>query len=258
MHYYELYFRIKHIFRDVIRSSYPVDWDEDFITRTILSRLRRDLGRVEISGAKDKIVLNWMPFKLTGLAETYFGDIAIIVYNRYRDGDEISGVAFLEAKKRDPRKTSFKALNITQLKRIYKNAPHSQVLYYDYEDVTEYSHSINRDEHFLPYFGKERFPYVTECTHSIAAPMQNIIETKLKDTSAYKFGLPFSYQLCFRYFQSFDLDLDKRSFDIARGYAKSRRFPKFVLLIVVSHGDEDQHVSENQIVNTELYQALED
>lgn len=83
--------------------------NEDFITRSILKEIRNRLDSLVLGDLKERMQIEWLPYKLTGRAENKFGDIALLVNIHHQDGDAIEGVAFLEAKKRDAKKMNFGA-----------------------------------------------------------------------------------------------------------------------------------------------------
>ena len=132
---------------ETINSIGQHDWDEDFITRTMLRDLKNNLSSIEHFGQSALKGIDWQAYKLKGKDETNFGDIAIIVELNYRDGTSLEGVAFLEAKKRDWRKSTFSAMNKPQLNKILKNAPRANYLLYDYENITGFHciSSMSRD-----------------------------------------------------------------------------------------------------------------
>src|SRR5690554_4811639 len=107
-------------------------------TLNLLRDLRNGLSSSRFIGRDRKSDINWQLYKLKGTFENKFGDIALIVNINYRDGTSVNGAAFLEAKKRDWRKTTFGTMKLPQAKKILKNAPHSQYLLYDYEEITNF------------------------------------------------------------------------------------------------------------------------
>src|SRR5690606_1984238 len=113
------------------------------ITLKLLSELNVALSSIELEGEDYRRTVEWESYKLRGKYETNFGDIAIVVNINYRDGTHLDGVAFLEAKRRDWRKTTFSAMNDIQLKRVLLNAPRAHYLLYDYEDITGFSNAVS-------------------------------------------------------------------------------------------------------------------
>ena len=121
----ELTGQIENTIRNSISGLTGHEWDEDFITLNLLSDLRQDLNGIKLVGKDKKSKVDWQTYKLKGTFENNFGDIALVVNITYKDGTDLHGAAFLEAKKRDWRKTSFGAMKIPQARKILKNAPRS-------------------------------------------------------------------------------------------------------------------------------------
>ena len=217
-----------------VKNNYPRYWNEDFISMSIMKEIEQTLSTVTIEGLKERMNVEWSAFKQTGIPEQKFGDLAFLVNIKYQDGDIIEGATFLEAKKRRPKKTRFEAIRISQLRKISKNAPHSMVLLYDYDDITQFANTYNSS------FFWNWFP-LKPCTYSVVVPMNTIIETKKRDSTLYKFSLPFSHQLFFRYLHGFDLEYDKKAIEIAKGYAMKKGFPKYLMVASVAFGNTEPY-----------------
>lgn len=234
----ELLLELENILQEHVKNNYPIDWDEDFITRSILKEIRNRLGSVKIRDFKERMMIKWLPYKLRGRPENKFGDIAILVNIQYQDGDGIEGVAFLEAKKRDINRTRFSAIKIGQLKRIHKNAPSSMVLLYDYNDITQFANFKPRSS-MREWYG---WLALKPCTCSVVVPTSIVSYNKKKDTTLYKFSLPFSYQLIFRYFQGFDLEFQKTLIKIAKGYASEKGLPTYLVVVSIAYGRAEPQI----------------
>lgn len=232
--------------RSSVINSFPIDWDEDFITRTILKNLRGAFGNIAIDGPDTVLTIRWIPYKLSGKPEIQYGDVAIIVKIKYQDGDILEGVSFLEAKKRYINKTKFDAIDFRQLKKVRRVAPHSMVLLYDYQDITQFASP-------QLYYGGWADPWIrlTPSTRSVVVPTDLILNVKRKDTGIYKLSLPFSHQLCLRYLRGFDLEFTKEAIETANGFAKERSIvPLYLLTISIAYGK----VEPDQIhVNGDAY-----
>lgn len=217
-----------------VKDNFPTDWDEDFITRSILKELRKKLKSVRIHGLKNRMKIEWSAFKLQGIPERKFGDIALLVNIKYHDGDRIEGVAFLEAKKRSRNKTKFGAMKVKQLRKIFRNSPRSMALLYDYDDITQFA-NIGLDSSIYNWY--EWKP----CTCSVVVPINTILSLKKKDITLYKFSLPFSYQLFFRYFHGFDLEFQKKPINIAKGYAEEIGLPRYLAVVSIAFGRSEPY-----------------
>jgi hypothetical protein len=238
--------QIENLLVEHVKENYRADWDEDFITRSILKGIRQELNLANVVDFKDKIRINWVPYKLTGKAENKFGDIAILVNISYRDGDKIEGVAFLEAKKKRPGHIKFEEIRFVQLKRIRKWAPSSMILLYDYDDIMQFSDFLFAGD---LYRGWNYKPY----TFAVVIPTGIVIQTAKRDTTLYKFSLPFSYQLVFRYFNGLDLEFRNTPLEIAKGYARDKGLPAYLVTVSITQGKaEPEPISFNRELFTKI------
>ncbi len=227
-------YTIEGIVRKNVRGNYPRDWDEDFITRSLLKSLRTVFGpqtRIHLDApfllppliipvlrpwsVIDELVVGWDAYKMTGAKENKFGDVAILVTIRYPDGDKIEGVAFLEAKKRYKNSSNFQAIDFQQLKRINARAPRASVLLYDFNAIYGYWWR----------------------TYAVTAPMDLVIATQKKDTSLYKFSMPFSIRIL-RHLLGFCLEHADEPLRIAKGYQTEYGTPLYLLVVRVGMGVE--------------------
>ena len=238
---------IEDILLEHVKNNYPVDWDENFITRSLLKEIRHRLGSVFVADLQHRTRIDWVPYKLSGTPENKFGDIAILVNIRYQDGDGIEGVAFLEAKKRNQKETEFGAIKTEQLENILKNAPSSMMLLYDYDDITQFVDFIPSKGPWLR--GWKYKP----CTCAVTVPLTLVSNTRKRDMTLYKFSLPFSYQLVFRYFQGLDLEFQKNPIQIAKGYASDKGLPTYLVAVSVAYGKVKPEVIE---FNKELFTEI--
>jgi hypothetical protein len=69
--------------------------------------------------------------------------------------------------------------------------------------------------------------------------------------SLYKFSLPFSYQLFFRYFNGFDLDFTDSALNIAKGFADAKGMPNYVITATISFNRANDGLTSR--VNNEKY-----
>lgn len=240
---------------DSIKAVSMHSWNEDHITLKLLDELNNTLSQVDLEGEDYRRKIEWESYKLRGQYETNFGDIAVAVNISYRDGTSLEGVAFLEAKKRDWRKTTFGAMNEKQLKRILEHAPRAHYLLYDYEDITGFTNAVS--------FGSEVSRYglywhglVTERTSSLCVPLNVADATGFKDTLLYRHGTPFSWMLSNRYFQGLDLEFDDTAKAIATGFLDKFDLPKFIMRVDVTEFGAER--KDNQLqVNSQRYIKLE-
>jgi hypothetical protein len=246
--------RIEQIIQQQTARLFPADWDEDTLTRNILIELRSNFSQTTIDDHQREYNLSINPFKLRGRnTETMYGDIAILVKIVYPDGDILEGVGFLEAKKRYRNRTTFDAFRKSQLNRIYRNAPHARLLLYDYSPITEFAPVYYRyDNDYNIYFPLRALP----TTYSVATQINTALSLDKNDIGLYKIGIPFSYQLAFRYFNGFDLDFREDVINTIKGYGKNALgLPNYTVFITITPVDKPNDEGEPNI-NNNSYERL--
>ncbi|MDX1909943.1 MAG: hypothetical protein SFV22_00585 [Saprospiraceae bacterium] len=210
---------VEELINDLVQENYVLNWDEDFLTRKFLSQLTQRLNGSLITDLENRVVF-LTPFKLTKPVEKKFGDIAIIVTIEFGDGDKIEGIAFLEAKRKYKESRNFDAIKWEQLERIYQNAPHSQLLLYDFRDISEFaSTGLVSKKNATAGNPMAQLPV----TKFVTAPINKAIQVRQNNERLYKLSLPVSYQLAYRYLNGFDLDfvndkLKQVKSDFAKNY----------------------------------------
>jgi hypothetical protein len=251
----ELTGRLEETIDNSIKSVSGHEWDEDFITLDLLRNLRRSLTGIQLEGKDCRKNINWQSYKLKGTHETNFGDIALVVNISYKDGTNINGAAFLEAKKRDWRKTTFGAMRVKQARKILKNAPRAHYLLYDYEDITNFLNtSIHLDE-MRNYYSIEDLPFsLTPRTRVVCVPLNLADSSSIKDTLLYRHGTPLSFMLAYRYFQGLDLEFDEASKQVATGFLKKFSLPKYVVKIDITEEGAELMDDELRINQAEYSQ----
>ena len=204
---------IELLINDLVQENSALNWDEDFLTRKLLAAIKEKLDGSIISELGNKVIF-LTPFKLKKTLENKYGDIAIIVKINYDDGDSLNGVAFLEAKRKYKESGHYDAIHWGQLKRIYGYAPHSQLLLYDYRDITDFAPNalVSRKN------PTDSNPMLQiPVTKFVVAPINKVLQLKHKSEKLYKLSLPFSYQLGYRYLNGFDLDYNSTVLDAVKG-----------------------------------------
>ncbi|AOY44476.1 MULTISPECIES: hypothetical protein [Psychrobacter] len=249
--------RIENTIRNSISEITGHEWNEDFITLKLLSDLRRELDGMYFTSNDRKNKIDWQIYKLKGNFENNFGDIALVININYKDGTDLHGAAFLEAKKRDWRKASFSAMKIPQAKKILKNAPRSQYLLYDYEEITNFVLGSSYQEALrqYPYHRGSQISF-SAVTRAVCVPLNLALETGGKDTLLYRYGTPFSLQLAKRYFNGLDLEFDETSKKVATGFLDKFGLPKYIIKInIIENGVEPK---ENELrVNQANYNRID-
>lgn len=248
---------LEHVIRGSIGTVSGHEWDEDFITLNLLRDIRSELSGSRFTGRDSRSSIDWQIYKLKGTFENNYGDIALVVNINYKDGTSINGAAFLEAKKRDWRKTTFSAMNTPQAKRILKNAPRSQYLLYDYEEITNFLNGSLYLEEISPFYHKRRLQVsFAPVTRAVCIPLNLAVATAFKDTILYRHGVPLSQMLSTRYFQGLDLEFDDQAKQIATGFLTKFGLPKYVVKVDISTNEVDGK-DQDLRVNQQYYMQLD-
>ena len=137
MNYQEWLGNATYAVQDEIIASYAATrrggWTENYITTRVLGAIEGVGTQMNWDDLAQHVV--WEGYKLTGKAETAFGDIAILVRIQLRSDRFIEGVAFYEAKRQyfdiHGNPDGFKAATNEQFVRIAKASNASNVLLYD-------------------------------------------------------------------------------------------------------------------------------
>jgi hypothetical protein len=248
----EFYLSVERILQNQIKENFPYQWDEDFITLKIIKDFRNSFNQIELSGFRNVLRINWEVYKFTGKSEQAFGDIALLVTLKNRGEEDLTGVAYLEAKKRTKNTTRFDSIKIPQLKRIQKNAPRSMMLLYDYDAITQFC--VHKDDTVplgVDYYNENGWlPY----THSVVVPIDLSLSLGKKNSSLYKYSTPFSYQLCFRYFHGFDLEYNEDNVRMTQKFSTTQVYPKYIMTLNIA---KDGLESDFQQVNRNFYSVID-
>jgi len=236
-----------------VNEGFLHDVDENTVTNNILIELRTALKHARVTDLSDILTINCEAYKYRKPLEIDYGDICVIVQINYSDGSSIEGVGVLEAKIRYRSTGAFSAFKLRQIQRIYKNAPNSYVLLYDYESALLTCSNID-----IPYrqICEVCYPHRPKDTHAIVIPTNIILNKRTLNKDVYKFALPFSYQLCYRYFLGLDLNFAKRPVTSAVDFA-TRRPHRFLMTIGIAHGDRPSDRVPLPAIDEALYTRLE-
>jgi len=179
--------------------------------------------------------------------EKKYGDIGLILDIRFSDGSRHLGVGILEAKKRYINGGKFEGFRFEQARDINNNAPFSFFLLYDYQPANQSWRDVDLSFRESVIGGQ-----VAWHTQAIVVPSSIVVAKKRLDVDLYKFALPLSYQLCFRYFRGFDLHYAD-TLQEALEYARTQQV-EYLLAVTVAHGDEQ---SEAVIDVGEDFESIE-
>jgi hypothetical protein len=255
--YWRLIGEIEKLVKDSVPGSHPKNWDERHVTESLLVGLCDNLNDVPVSGFRQDFLLQWEAFRGKSGDSPQNGDIALIVRIAGRDGALLEGAAFIDAKLKTDRKRTFEEFRQPDFKRILRNSSSAQVLLYDYEDITSYT--SNRSVMFPPL---EYSPWrggvpITPCTYAVIAPAGVVVSRHINDTDLYKFSLPLSYQLIYRYCHGFDLDFSEQALAAARGFPTRKGLSAYLLCLSVTEEGADPQPKVELALNRSSWKALE-
>lgn len=217
----EFIYEVENIIEETIESCIPHDWDEDFITRRLLSEFRNKLSKSEIHYPNFTKYVYWKSYKNTGKLEQNFGDIALLINVQFITGEVLKGVCFLEAKKQyDSGK--FDAIDLKQLNRIKEKAPNSQLLLY----------SKKKDRYPSKLLCCEYFSYLRATPINTAQEFLPQLNPK-NDLSLLRITQPFSYLLVSRFFWGLDLEYGEEAIKLALIGRDDFSPPKYLSIIDV-------------------------
>ena len=257
---------IEQIINDLVQENLVLNWDEDYLTRKFLSELTKHLSGSLISDLSNSVVF-LTPYKLSKPEEFKFGDIGIVARIEYEDGDIIEGISFIEAKRKYKESRKYDAMDWEQLERIYANAPHSQLLLYDFRDITEFAPTglVNKKD------ATASSPMAQlPVTKFVTIPLNKAVKVRKNNERLYKLSLPFSYQFGYRYLNGFDLDyrsdiLDQIKKDFSKNYINiEKQVPEYLIYINItseknietepfSYDRKRYSIVPNTGINEELY-----
>jgi len=221
-------FNIEQAIAEVCGTSFPYEWDENYLSLQLMKELRRIFSHRIIHFQEWSKIVDWKSYKVKGTLEKKFGDIALIVNIQFSSNEILKGVAFLEAK-RSFNSENFESLDQAQLNRIKESAPYAHLLLYNHK----------------PQIFNLKFPDdQLWSSHIWTAPLNTAIslndQLTFKDTwKLLRISLPFSSFLTSRIFWGHDLDYRGDIYkEVETG--TSNLFPTTFLGVVnVYYGNQD-------------------
>jgi hypothetical protein len=255
MGYASLVSRIEQIVSSQVFGSYPAAWDENIMTRNLARSLTGKLSDLLVTGFKRNFRVWWDAYRYAGSDATVFTNLAVLVKIQHKDGTKVEGTALIEARKRTDKKPSFDELRWNHVSRLHTNAPHSQLVLYDYEDIRSFSSNIAiRVQSMRPSYWREQV-LVSPFTYAVAVPTGVALAVKANDTSLYTFSLPLAHQIVFRWLHGLDLDYTPKALSIARADSEKLGHPETLLCLRVV--EEGTQAVEGLELNRGVWKDLE-
>ena len=243
--------RTEDLIRAAIRDSYPIDWREEYLVRTLLRKIRDELQHLELDSVVFDAKVGWSIYQNHGRQEHMFGDIGVLVRLSFVDGKVVEGVGYLEAKKRTRNKDTFDELKLPQMRRIVKRAPRARLLLLDYRGIVGMLSDVEGspwgEEYLSDVYGLQR----AAVTYAVTVPINTAMALGARDVSLYPSCKPFSHQLLVNYLHGLDLEFDATSVNAAKGFADRLGAPRYLLVAnVVRRGAPELpalKMNDNQI-----------
>src|SRR6202049_2764963 len=177
--YRNLFLMVEQATQQVVRSAYPRYWKEDYITQSLLAALITRLGSASVIASDRPFTIEVDAFKAHGKLEQTRGDIAVIVRRTSWEDEELTGIGFLEAKRRYPNTGEYTALDFTQLDRIHDGTDNLQILLYDFELIVGFAENLGIPSHLHPLGTGPSAPF----THALTVPA-GLVRTLKKRTKS--------------------------------------------------------------------------
>jgi hypothetical protein len=259
IHFLNWLIQVEEVITSSVRNSYPRDWDEDFISRIWMRDIQQKFPNTVVINFPKQLSIGWDVYKADGLLEEKHGDIAILVNltfpkSKSKQQQSITGVSFLEAKRRYPKEKDrkeegYKKLNWSQLKTQTSNISNHQILLYDNESV-DCSNNLLMNSYLFPKC------ILRNPTQAIVIPTPHVLACRSKSRNKINpMGLPLSYQLCCRYLQGYDLDFTENLVADVKSGAKGGI--KYLLVADVVQQEGDRAPSEKIEINRQHYIKLD-
>lgn len=236
-----------------VKESYPNNWDQQQITRSLFSGMKTLFDGRTIHTPGDTIKTAWNLYQRKNSAEDIFGEVAIFIQVTYHDGQIVKGVVFNDVAEKDGGKNTFSGLHKNNFRRLLSVSHHSQLLLYDYDTITGMAFPSTAEAIIgnQPHNWNSWIPF----THAVTVPANLALSLDVKTTGLYKVSLPLSYQFNYRYLYGLDLDHSATAMETASGLKTVKGNPRFLICIAVSHGGTEPAM--NLDFNTKMYTEFE-
>ncbi len=247
-----LVYELEEVFFRIVKNAYPGLWESAGITRSLLMDMSAVVTDRQLKTPGNQVRLSMRPLMLSGEPESELCSTAMLFKINYHDGQSALGSAFLDAHVKDAGKNTFPSIKKDHLKRLHSIAHHSQILLYDYDNITGMAFPATAESVLGAYPSNWNgwAPYTT----AAAVPANCGIALNCRDTGLYKTSIPWSYQLCFRNMFGLDLDYGDIAVDTARGVRFEKGRARYLVLVSVAHGGAD--LDENFDIDRAAYTEM--
>ena len=185
-----------------IAKCNPRYWHENHISFTWLRALIDSQSDVTTIHTFDvsPFSIAWDAYKAGGRLETEHGDIVFLVRCSFRNGRDVEGVGFLEAKRINT-SGSYDALDWSQLDYQNSHVGNHRLLLYDSAAIHPAGRNLI-DQGFCMACTREPYGAI----RAAVVLTQHALALRQKTRSLHRLSIPLSYQICCRYLRGLDLD----------------------------------------------------
>ncbi len=232
-----LVYELEDVYFRIVKNAYPGLWEDAGITRSLIMDMSAIMTDRQLKTPGNHVHLSMKPFMLASEPESELCSASMLFNIKYHDGQSVQGAAFLDACVKDAGKNTFSSMKKDRLKRLHSIAHHSQMLLYDYDNITGMAFPATAESVLGAY--PASWNGWTPYTVAASVPTHCALALNCKDTGLYKISLPWSYQICFRNLFGLDLDYGDVAVDTARGVRFEKGRARYLVLISVAHGGAD-------------------
>ena len=237
----------------LVSSSFPLEWKEDYLSLSIAKYLRDYFRNVTIHGFRIPLHIDWEVYKLSGASEQRHGDIGVVVCYRLPNGSVITGAGFLEAKLRSRDSNRFDQVRTDQTDRLLRQSPMTQLLLYDFQPVIVLDQIFLREFYFQDFSPNPcRGALIPVATNTPVIPLQIAKAVDRYDHNLYPFCYSLSYQFAHRFFQLHDLDFSSDAIAAVKGVPGGYDFPNIVMVLRVASSGMEPPGSSDFAVSSEF------
>ncbi len=249
----DLMTQIEQIIFNCSIAEYPDNWDQKYITQSLLLGLKGYLDNKTFHLPGDIINTQVKTYALYEFPqEQKLSQLGILFNISYHDGTAIEGGTLLDSHLKDSNKNTFSTIRKDVLKRSTSLSHHSSVLLFDYDSINGMAFPA------LPETILGNYPHSwtnwQPFTNLVAIRSNLVHALNIKHTGLYKVAVPFSYQLSYRYLYGLDLDFTENTLNIIKGHKEDKGNPNYIVCVSVSHG---KSIHTRFDINQELYHELE-
>lgn len=246
-----------------IKECHPREWNEDHISYTWLKAMRKVERRISLRRPRATFSIAWDAYKVDGPVEESNGDIAFLIKQTFKNRTELTGVAFLEAKRMYENTNTYEKISWSQLSKQNINSSSHQLLLYDYE-VADLDPLQNSNIPLLfPYLDiysvhdalfLEMWRGMYFQTYACVCPSRQAIAYRTRARKLHELCIPLGYQIYSRYFFGKDLDYNAQLVaDVANGVKGG---VGYLIAAQVSFAENVESSVENITFNQDAYSQL--